>query len=881
MRNTIIVSVLLFIAVIVASVFYFGGLDSEKKEAVKPIAFLPSDTYLVASFVNDETTDNIFKDFEIFQAILGKQDLEQLNLLKQQLLRNKNLSTYLGGSDIFISLHPGKDQTEMLFSIPVVEEPEKEAMDQLLGQLSSQFKFGKSDSLGHTIYSFQQILKDSTQSKISDSSFYMSYQSNIFFASYNKELLLKVLDKKQEKLKESQITYFNEHSNRNSPFTVYIPQQNLPAFFAAFKRNKAGDFLRQFIQLKGQTVWNINYKQDALMLSGESELEDKDSQYIALFANQRKTVQRLYNYFPSNTMMFVEYSFSDVNSWFSDLAKWQQDQDGAKQLSDQEAEIAKDSPNLLADFKSVIAGDFAVLEQSNSDYLGFIAIKDSSKLEQILPELAETVGDSIYRFRHASMPYRYFGDGLKVFSRPYFVRVSDLIVLANQQSTLQEYLRTWKRKDLLIGGIGFKNYEQIQGNEANVTFFLNTKNASNFLINNLTNTYSRNFRNKEDYGYQEFYSWSLQLSGNAGNFISRLYGIYKSKNRLGVNADWTYSMGSRLISGPYVFEHSDTSQFILAQEQDHTVHAIHPSGNKLWSTVFSGRIVEKTIQLEDRSLVLVTDRRRLYRFDPHGKMMAGFSTSVSEEPIFAPTYVDWGNQKMLIIPGKNKLMAYDLEGGAVVGWDNVTVEGNLMGPAQFVDNQVVVATSYGRVYFFDMGGNKTQEIDVPGDVNFISNLGVVQRENGYVFYAADEDGKVYEMNKQGDSKVVYEGKWDAKYQAEFENIAGTTAPEMIVLDGSVLQVLELGNTVKPLFDHTFTKKIENKPYYFPAGSGLLKMGIAPQGTNLIYLFTENGGIADGYPVEAQPLFYDGKINYNSGNYLICTRRDWKLYAFRH
>ena len=306
MRNTIIVSVLLFIAVIVASVLYFGGLDSEKKEAVKPIAFLPSDTYLVASFVNDETTDNIFKDFEIFQAILGKQDLEQLNLVKQQLLRNKNLSTYLGGSDIFISLHPGKDQTEMLYSIPVVEEPEKEAMDQLLGQLSSQFKFGKSDSLGHTIYSFQQILKDSTQSKISDSSFYVSYQSNIFFASYNKELLLKVLDKKQEKLKESQITYFNEHSNRNSPLTVYIPQQNLPAFFAAFKRNKAGDFLRQFIQLKGQTVWNINYKQDALMLSGESELEDKDSQYIALFANQRKTVQRLYNYFPSNTMMFVE-----------------------------------------------------------------------------------------------------------------------------------------------------------------------------------------------------------------------------------------------------------------------------------------------------------------------------------------------------------------------------------------------------------------------------------------------------------------------------------------------------------------------------------------------------------------------------------------------
>lgn len=881
MRNTIIVSILLLVAVIVASVYYFSGLDQEKKESVKPIAFLPKDTYLIASFVNDETTDNIFKDFEIFEAMLGHQEIHQLRNLKQQLLRNKNLNSYLVGSDIFISLHPGKEETQLLFSIPLMEKVKNEELDQVLTSLSSTLQVQKTDTAGTALYSFKALKTDSAKTETKDSIFYVAYQANIFFGSYSKSLLFNVLDKKQPKLEEKQISYFNDHSNRNSPFTVYLPQQNLNGMVSNYKKNKAGDFLKQFINLKGQTVWNINYKQDALMLSGESELEDADSEYLSIFAKQHKTVQRLYNYFPSSSMMFVEYSFSDKTSWASDLKTWQAKQDGAKQLSDQEQVINKEKPQLLTDIQAALGSDFAVVEQTNSDYLGFISIQDSSKFDSVLNSMAESAGDSIYRFRYAQIPYRFYGEGLKAFSRPYFVRVNDLIVLANQQSTIQEYIRKWKRKDLLIGGIGFKNYEQIQGNEANVTFFINTKNASNFLINSLNNSYSKNFRNKDEYGYQEFYSWSLQLAGNSGNFLSRFYAIYKSKNRLGVNADWTYSMESRLINGPYVFEHSDTAQFILAQEQDHTVHAVHPSGNKLWSTVFSGRIVGSVKQLPDRSLLLATDRRRLYRFDPQGKMVRGFSTGLSAEPIYEPSYIDWGSEQHIIVPGKNKLMAFNMEGGKVDGWDDVNLEGEITGPLQLVDNELVVGTSYGRVYFFDQGGNKTKEIDIPGDVVFVSPIAVVKRDTETVFYATDDTGKVYEIKKDGSSKVIYEGKWEKNYHADFVNIAGTISPELIILDGSYLQVLELGNTVKPLFDYTFTKKIENSPYYFPAGSGLSKMGIAPQGTNLIYLFTETGGIVDGYPVEAQPLFYDGKINYNSGNFLICTRRDFKLYAFRY
>lgn len=882
MRNTIIVSVLLFIAVVVASVFYFGDLNKEQHEYVGPAQHLPEDTYLIASFLNDATTDNIFKDFEIFEAMIGKHGMQKLKQLKQNLLRNKELTPLVGGAEILMSFHPEKEGLSTLFSIHSKEKVDQEILDQTFLTLSKKYKVSTQDTAGIRIYQFANLEADTLRKdkKNIDSLFYVSFHDDIFFSSFNKSLLVKVSDKKAEKLKKDQVSFFNEHNNRNAPFTIYIPQQNLAQFISVFKQNKPGDFLRQFVGLKGETVWNINFKQDALMLTGESQLKEKDKEYISLFSNQSKTTQRLYNYFPSSTMMYVEYSFSDSKTWFEELNLWQSKQDNYKQLQGQATEINKNKEGLLLDFQSTLAGNFAVAEQTNSDYLGFITIQDSSKFEDILGNIAERVSDSTYRFRFANIPYRYFGEGLKAFSRPYFVRINDMLVMANQQSTIQEYVRKWKNKDLLVASLGFKNYDQIQGNEANVTFFINTKNGGNFINNTLKSEYSKKFRDEEEYGYQDFYSWSLQLSGNGGNFLSRFYGIYKSKSRLGVTPEWTYEMGSRLINGPYLFEQSDTSQFIMVQEQDHTVHAIHPSGAKLWSTLFSGRIVGGVKQLADRSLLLVTDRRRLYRFDTSGKTLKGFSTSVNSEPVAAATVAEWDGQQIILIPAKNRIMAYDMEGGPVSGWDQTEVEGDILGPITFVNNQAVVSTSYGRIYFFDQSGSKTKEIDVDGDVTFESPLGVTLRDNEYIFYATDSDGKLHQIKSDGSNKVVFEGEWKKGYTAYFENINGSTAPELITFDGSYMQVFELGDTPRQLYDYNFTQKIDVAPNFFPVNSSLFQLGIADQ-ENLIYVFAENGSLVDGFPVEGLPLFYYGKINYNSGNYLLTTKRDFKIYAFPH
>lgn len=118
MRNTIILSVVLFVAVVAASLYYFRNLDGEHNRAAKPLRYLPDNTLLIAAIGNNEVSDNIFKDFEVFEALLGHQEFEVMSQFKTKLLRNEVLKKYVDDSEIYISFHPQNKQVETILTIP-------------------------------------------------------------------------------------------------------------------------------------------------------------------------------------------------------------------------------------------------------------------------------------------------------------------------------------------------------------------------------------------------------------------------------------------------------------------------------------------------------------------------------------------------------------------------------------------------------------------------------------------------------------------------------------------------------------------------------------------------------------------------------------------
>src|SRR5690606_579779 len=209
MRNTIIITILLFVAVIGASLYYFANLSGEKKETLRPLTFLPKETLLVTTVQNNETTDNIFKDFEIFGALVGKQELEQWQHLKTKLLRHTAIQPYVNDVDLYVSFHPEIDALSSLFTVPTSSSIDPSTLRDLFRQFSATIELPHKHTLGSLI--------SSLYGGSNDSIVHIIYHEYIFIAFFSKHILYQNIDKRVPKLANQEIGYFIDNNSRNSP----------------------------------------------------------------------------------------------------------------------------------------------------------------------------------------------------------------------------------------------------------------------------------------------------------------------------------------------------------------------------------------------------------------------------------------------------------------------------------------------------------------------------------------------------------------------------------------------------------------------------------------------------------------------------------------
>src|SRR5690606_25020265 len=120
MRRTIILIVFLFIAIIVISGLYFSKLNQSQNNSKRYIATIPANASLLISFNNDSTFYDLFKDYEGFEMIFGKEEMNELRVLKETFLKNTKLSAITSQQPVYISFHPEKDQVFWLISMPLL-----------------------------------------------------------------------------------------------------------------------------------------------------------------------------------------------------------------------------------------------------------------------------------------------------------------------------------------------------------------------------------------------------------------------------------------------------------------------------------------------------------------------------------------------------------------------------------------------------------------------------------------------------------------------------------------------------------------------------------------------------------------------------------------
>lgn len=878
MRNTIIVTVLLFIAVVAATVYYFSDSSSKQENATKTLQYLPADTYFITAFKNDQTTDTIFRNFELFEAIQGKQVFENLKTLKQDFLGSESLKGKVQDTEVILSFHPSKTGIATLFSIALQEKLNNTSLETIFQGIDSKYKQNHVDTLGHRIYRFDKGIKDSV--------LYCTLYENVLFAGYEPALLYQVLDKAVPKLDAEQIAFFINHNSKNTPLSLYFNNSQISPLAKQMMRSKFGIYLQQIDSLQGSTAWNLNFKSDALIFKGETKLDLNHRTYLHLFANQSAQVQTLANFLPKNTASYLNYSLSDIGSFhhaLNDLFVYRKEAD---KIKSQQQLIEKESKVVFqTDILPLWNDEFAIAALDNDVLLGLVSLADSSKFMETAKKISSNQGDSIYQFNYSNILYASFGDPFKSFQRPYFTRIGKVLVIANQTGILRKYRQTYFDNQLMSGTAIFKNHNAIHSNRANVTFYIEPSTAKNSIITNLKSEYAQDFKDQDDFGYQNYYSASLQLSGNEGGFVSGFYAVYKSKNRLGGTPEWTFQLNSKLINNPWVFDQSENSKFILLQEQDHTVYALSPSGKELWKTLFQGEILGQPIQLQDRSIILNT-RSRLYRFSPDGKLLPGFSIGLANNATAGLTLTNFNNEKRIYIPCSNQIAVYDLNGKKIEEWKNPTLDSRILFDlkAATIANQyfIVAGTSQGSVYFFNEVGTliHKQELNVNGQTlkNPIGIITTSDKKNSYIIVPKDK-GELIKVPFEGEPIKLKVGDWGSNFSFNFEDVSGSADKDYVVLSENNLSVYNQRDATK-YFEYKFVDDVSNTPTFFKVTNNNDLVAVSTN-NRMIYIFNEDGLVRDGFPIEGMSKFYFGPIDFgNNSSYLISSKRDHKLYVYK-
>ncbi|HEY9533316.1 MAG TPA: hypothetical protein VIQ77_02235 [Mucilaginibacter sp.] len=512
MKRLIVITALLVLATAGITVVYFKNLNAPGLHTAQTMDNIPDNATLVFEFNNEDSFYDIFKGNKLFTAVIGQQQLAELDTLHNQLFRDPTLKKFFSGQNAFISLHLLSDQTiGLLITTSATKGFNAGDIDQLTvktnkGLVVTPTAFnGKK---GYVIYS--AVLKKR---------FYLlNKEDGIYLGSFSKELI----DLSAKYVAQKDKTVFMalpEQQNVNSLANLYINYHNLNPLFAALFKNKNTDIFKPFKLLPALAALNLNFKSDALLFTGFSNIQqDQPTSYLNLFTNQQPVVNNLQDIFPSTTAYSISFSVSDPMKFKSDLSAWYTK---AKLQTEKDSIFAKvkaeTGVNLITEFNQVLGQEFAIVTTRYMEKYAIIELKNGSAFKPVMNNISTMATDEIGQVKYRKLPFYLLGDAFSMFSHPWFMIVDNYLILANSQSELNSYHDYYFNHKLQSKSKQYNQFADLLAERSNVTWYINFKNAQPILKRDLSDDFYHNFENDET-GWKSFYAASYQLISSNKNF---------------------------------------------------------------------------------------------------------------------------------------------------------------------------------------------------------------------------------------------------------------------------------------------------------------------------------------------------------------------------
>ena len=508
----LIATLLLLVATAAVTVIYFRSLNTPGKGPAELMQHIPNDASLVLEFSNANGFYDAFSSNQLFSSIIGPQKTAELSLLKKILLGNAVLKEFFANQHIFLSLHATDDnQLEFLVTTSPGNKFTGKVLDKLVNLQTKGFK----------------ITKKNTGVEVNmaelDRPFYLAENdSEIITGSFSEQLVKRAALYNYKEHKDNFLQLSNQQ-NENALAILYINNGQLPTLFQQLFIAQNPELLRPLRLLHAKAALSLNYKTNALMFNGLTEVTPNvPTSYLNLFSSQQPVQNTLKQLLPATTAYSSTFGISNTAKFSKDLA----DKENKAGFAAQKRELfstikTQTGVSFEHDLNHSIANGFTIITTRFMERLAIIQLTENQQLLPSLVNISTMQSDNIGQFNYSKIPFFLLGDAFTVFDKPYFILINNYLVLANTPGELRSYYDTYNNQKFLSKTAEFDEFDNLLAERSNVSFFINFKNIKPVLRQDLKPKYFGIFNNNEP-GFKNFYGACYQLAASDKNFYTNL-----------------------------------------------------------------------------------------------------------------------------------------------------------------------------------------------------------------------------------------------------------------------------------------------------------------------------------------------------------------------
>ena len=872
---------LIFIVVALAAAGGFWYLKYYKQSDLTTWSFVPADATFVYEGKNplkkwkESSEKKIWKNLSNLPA-LAKVN-ERLEFLDSISGSNGSVQSFFEENEMLLSFHiTSKSSLDALISIEVKNLEQHDFLSRVIShQLDANIANEVTRQyLGFTI----------TELNTEDQSFAYIFYKNFFIGSFTPFLVedaIRVIeDAETISFKEKNAKLFDISSLDEDQGNLYMNSNQLGQLAGIFSDPLKKD-LSSLSVLTESSFLDVAIREDNLVLTGFSLNNPTKGNYLDAFDEVGSSEFEMIRVIPNVTAAVVHYSFDDPQTWHEGLKNYWRKTNPS--LLTQIGEVENKYSILASDIYGFMGEELGLMTfQSTSperpDLVACMEINNTESASIFLNSLAvATLGEddpyeeswSDIAFGHIQvdeLPARLFGPVFSGFPSTFYCQLDGYLFLGNNEQVLRQLIDQVNAEDTWRKSIKVNNFLDIANREANLSLFVNTPGAWNFI----TNTANENWKQ-----FFDQYAFSLKQVEFAAFQFSNIDGKYYTSIALqhpgeiierteasSFEIQSEVEFSSNLITKPFIVRnHNDRSLETITQDSTLTIHMSSSEQDSLWSVAIEGEIVTPTHQLDyykngKLQYMFATDTM-IHILDRTGTYVPGYPLALpGNEKIDFISLIDYDNSRNYRIMAASELGVYylfDKNGTNLEGWKGKVLDGK---PAMSPFHMRVRSRDYilfmhtnGLVYVLNRRGERVSgfPLDLKGKVDnslFIQKGGNIADTK---LTTVTNDGQIVTFNLEG-KFLKREQLYKVTSSDRFQLAISSNRSDFVIARSDDESVTILDSKGAEMFTHRyFTPNLFLKYYIFSSDNKVFVL--TDKDKNYTYLYNQDGKVLHALPLE--------------------------------